>query len=153
MDQKKIGAFIAQCRKEKNLTQIQLAELLDITNQAVSKWENGKGMPDVSLLQHLCDALGISLNELFSGEHISADEYKGKAEENISKLYKEKQIANLKPIKHLFATCSNVALLVAVIELAIGFIGNFFDSTILEVMLLNSFLTVFPLADIIKKRK
>lgn len=67
MDQKKIGAFIAQCRKEKSLTQIQLAELLDITNQAVSKWENGRGMPDVSLLQPLCDALGISLNELFSG--------------------------------------------------------------------------------------
>lgn len=78
MDQKKIGAFIAQCRKEKSLTQIQLAELLDITNQAVSKWENGRGMPDVSLLQPLCDALGISLNELFSGEHISAEEYKGR---------------------------------------------------------------------------
>ena len=127
MDQKKIGAFIAQCRKEKSLTQIQLAELLDITNQAISKWENGRGMPDVSLLQPLCDALGISLNELFSGEHISAEEYKGKAEENISKLYKEKQIANLKPIKYLFSTCSNVTLLVAVIELAVGFIGNFFN--------------------------
>lgn len=138
MDQKKIGAFIAQCRKEKSLTQIQLAELLDITNQAVSKWENGRGMPDVSLLQPLCDALGISLNELFSGEHISAEEYKGKAEENISKLYKEKQIANLKPIKYLFSTCSNVTLLVAVIELAVGFIGNFFDPIILKVMLLNA---------------
>ena len=138
MDQKKIGAFIAQCRKEKSLTQIQLAELLDITNQVVSKWENGRGMPDVSLLQPLCDALGISLNELFSGEHISAEEYKGKAEENISKLYKEKQIANLKPIKYLFSTCSNVTLLVAVIELAVGFIGNFFNPTILKVMLLNA---------------
>ena len=95
-------------------------------------------MPDVSLLQPLCDALGISLNELFSGEHISAEEYKGRAEENISKLYKEKQIANLKPIKYLFSTCSNVTLLVAVIELAIGFIGNFFNPTILEVMLLNA---------------
>lgn len=138
MDQEKIGAFIAQCRKEKSLTQIQLAELLDITNQAVSKWENGRGMPDVSLLQPLCDALGISLNELFSGEHISAEEYKGKAEENISKLYKEKQIANFKSIKYLFSTCSNVTLLVAVIELAVGFIGNFFNPTILKVMLLNA---------------
>lgn len=80
----------------------------------------------------------ISLNELFSGEHISAEEYKGKAEENISKLYKEKQIANLKPIKYLFSICSNVTLLVAVIELAVGFIGNFFNPTILEVMLLNA---------------
>ncbi len=49
MDQKRIGAFIARCRKEKNLTQMQLAELLGITNQAVSKWENGRGMPEVSL--------------------------------------------------------------------------------------------------------
>lgn len=138
MDQKKTGAFIAQCRKEKSLTQMQLAELLDITNQAVSKWENGKGMPDVSLLQPLCDVLGISLNELFSGEHISAEEYRGKAEENISKLFKEKQIANLKPVKYLFSICANVTLLVAVIELAAGLIGNFFDSTILEVMLLNA---------------
>ena len=87
MDQKRIGAFIAQCRKEKNMTQMQLAERLEITSQAVSKWENGRGMPDMSLLQPLCDILGISLNELFSGEHISTEEYKGKAEENISKLF------------------------------------------------------------------
>lgn len=137
MDQKKIGAFIAQCRKEKNLTQMQLAERLEITNQAVSKWENGRGMPDVSLLQPLCDVLGISLNELFSGEHISAEEYKGKAEDNISKLFKEKQIANLKPVKYLFSICANVTLLVAVLELAVGLVGNLFNSTILEPMLLN----------------
>ncbi len=137
MDQKRIGAFIARCRKEKNLTQMQLAELLEITNQAVSKWENGRGMPDVSLLQPLCDILGISLNELFSGEHISAEEYKGKAEENISKLFKEKQIADLKPVKYLFSICANVTLLVVVIELAVGLVGNFFNSTILETMLIN----------------
>ena len=138
MDQKRIGAFIARCRKEKNLTQMQLAELLEITNQAVSKWETGRGMPDVSLLQPLCDVLGISLNELFSGEHISAEEYKGKAEENISKLFKEKQIANLKPVKYLFSICANAALLVAVIELAIGLVGSFFNATILEAMLINA---------------
>lgn len=137
MDQKRIGAFIAQCRKEKKLTQMQLAELLGITNQAVSKWENGKGMPDMSLLQPLCDSLGISLNELFSGEHISAEEYKGKAEENISKLFKEKQLANLKPVKNIFSICANATLFVAVTELTVGLVGNFFNSTILEVMLIN----------------
>ncbi len=137
MDQKRIGAFIAQCRKEKNLTQMQLAELLEITNQAVSKWENGRGMPDMSLLQPLCDVLGISLNELFSGEHISEEEYKGKAEENISQLFKEKQIANLKPVKYLFSICANATLLVAVIELAVGLVGNFFNPIILEAMLIN----------------
>ena len=138
MDQKKIGAFIAQCRKEKNLTQMQLAELLEITNQAVSKWENGRGMPDVSLLQPLCNVLDISLNELFSGEHISAEEYKGKAEENISRLFQEKQIANLKPVKYLFSICANTTLLVAGIELAVGLIGNFFSPTILKPMLINA---------------
>ena len=137
MDQKRIGAFIALCRKEKSLTQMQLAELLGITNQAVSKWENGRGMPDVSLLQPLCDVLGISLNELFSGEHISAEEYKGKAEETISKLFKEKQIAHLKPVKYLFSICANATLLVAVIELAVGLVGNLFNSTILKPMLIN----------------
>lgn len=68
----------------------------------------GKGMPDVSLLQPLRTALGISLNEFFSGERISAEEYKGKAEENISNLFKEKQLANLKPVKYLFYICANV---------------------------------------------
>ncbi len=137
MDQKRIGAFIAQCRKEKGLTQMQLAELLDISSQAVSKWENGRGMPDMSLLQPLCNALGISLNEFFSGEHISESEYKGKAEENISTLFKEKQIANLTPVKYLFALCANVTLLVAAAELAVGIVGNFFSPAILEPMLIN----------------
>lgn len=139
MDQKRTGAFIAQCRKEKGLTQMQLAELLGITSQAVSKWENGRGMPDVSLLQPLCDVLCISLNELFSGEHISEEEYKGKAEENITRLFKEKQIAGLKPVKYLFSVCANVALLVAVIELAVGLVGNLFSSTIWKPMLINVF--------------
>lgn len=137
MDQKRIGAFIAQCRREKNLTQMQLAELLDITNQAVSKWENGRGMPDVSLLQPLCDILEISLNELFSGEHISTEEYKGKAEENISKLFKEKQIASLKPVKYLFSMCANATFLIVAIELVVGVVGYFFNKIMLEVMLWN----------------
>ena len=68
MDQKKIGAFIAQCRKEKSLTQIQLAELLDITNQAVSKWENGICLPDISLFETICNVLDITLVELIEGK-------------------------------------------------------------------------------------
>ncbi len=138
MDQKKIGAFIAQCRKEKGLTQMQLAERLEITNQAVSKWENGKGMPDVSLMQPLCDILGISFNELVSGEHISEAEYRGKAEENLSNLFKEKQIANLKPVKNLFSVCRNVCLIVTAIEAAVGIVWGFFDPEAIHVMLLNA---------------
>ena len=76
------------------------------------------------------------MNELFSGEHISAEEYKGKAEENISKLFKEKQLANYKPVKYVFSICANATLFVAVTELAVGLM-EFFNSTILEVMLIN----------------
>lgn len=138
MEQKQIGEFIAQCRKEKGLTQLQLAEALGITNQAVSKWENGRGMPDISLLQPLCDILDISLNELFSGKHLSAEEYKISAEKNISSLFRESQTAKRKPIKYLFSTLSNVSLIVASIELLIGCIAVFFDSTTCQVMLANA---------------
>ena len=68
MDQLQTGKFIANCRKQKNLTQIQLAEKLGITDKAVSKWERGVAMPDSSIMLELCDILGISVNELLSGE-------------------------------------------------------------------------------------
>ena len=68
MDQQKIGRFIAQCRKEKSLTQEQLAETLGVSNRSVSRWENGNNLPDVSLFQPLCDALEITLEELLDGE-------------------------------------------------------------------------------------
>ena len=77
------------------------------------------------------------MNELFSGEHILAEEYRGKAEENISKLFKEKQIANLKPVKYVFSICANVCLFVALTELAVGLVGNFFSPAILKPMLIN----------------
>ena len=68
MDQIKIGKFIAECRKKQNLTQAQLAEKLDITDRAISKWETGKAMPDSDIMLDLCDILGIKENELLSGE-------------------------------------------------------------------------------------
>ena len=68
MDQIKIGKFIAECRKKNNLTQMQLAEKLNITDRAISKWENGKSMPDSSIMLELCNELKISVNELLSGE-------------------------------------------------------------------------------------
>lgn len=67
MNQKEIGKFIAKCRKEKNLTQAQLAEKLGITDRAVSKWETGNSMPDSSIMLELCGILGITVNELLSG--------------------------------------------------------------------------------------
>ena len=68
MNQEKIGKFITECRKLKNLTQNELADKLGITDKAISKWENGRCMPDVSLLEELCSILGVTINELLSGE-------------------------------------------------------------------------------------
>ena len=83
MDQEKIGKFIAKLRKEKNMTQNELAQKLGVTDRAISKWENGRGMPDISIIQHLCEELSISINELLSGERIKDVDIKTKADENI----------------------------------------------------------------------
>ena len=83
MEQEKIGKFILQLRKEKNMTQKELAEKLGVTDRAISKWENGRGMPELSLMKALCDELGISVNELLSGEKIEKVDYQEKLEENI----------------------------------------------------------------------
>ena len=91
MEQIKIGRFIAECRKKKNLTQAQLAEKLNITDRAISKWETGKGMPDSSIMLELCNELNISVNELLSGEMIDMKNYNRKADENLIKLQKQKE--------------------------------------------------------------
>ena len=83
MNQTEIGKFIAKCRKEKKLTQAQLAEKLNITDRAVSKWETGKSMPDSSIMLELCEILGITVNELLSGEEIDMESFEIKADENL----------------------------------------------------------------------
>ena len=83
MNQTEIGKFIANCRKEKKLTQAQLAEKLNITDRAVSKWETGKSMPDSSIMLELCEILGITVNELLSGEEIDMESFEEKADENL----------------------------------------------------------------------
>lgn len=83
MNQEKIGKFIAERRKAKRLTQVQLGERLGVTDRSVSKWENGKCMPDLSLFEPLCDVLDIRVNELLSGEEISSNKSQEKFEENI----------------------------------------------------------------------
>ena len=91
MDQETTGRFIAQLRKENNLTQKELADKLGVSDKTVSKWETGNGMPDVSLLQPLCEILSVNLNELLSGERLSDESYSGKAEENMMILAKDAQ--------------------------------------------------------------
>ena len=89
MDQMKIGKFIAQKRKEQNITQAQLAEKLLITDKAISKWERGIAMPDSSIMLELCDILKISVKELLLGEKISMENNNEKNEELLVNLSKE----------------------------------------------------------------
>ena len=85
MNQEKIGKFIAERRKKKGLTQVELAERLGVSNRSVSKWETGRCLPDYSLFQDLCELLDITINELMSGEVITKDEYQKRLEDNIVK--------------------------------------------------------------------
>ena len=96
MDQIKIGKFIAECRKKNNLTQMQLAEKLNITDRAISKWENGKSMPDSSIMLELCNELKISVNELLSGELIEMKDYNQIAEKNLLEMAKKEEVQNKK---------------------------------------------------------
>ena len=91
MDQEKIGKFILEMRKQKGLTQKELAELVGISDKTISKWECGNSMPDISYLEVLCNSLDITVNELLSGQCLSAESYSEKAEENIMALMKENE--------------------------------------------------------------
>ena len=90
MNQIEIGKFIAECRKSKNMTQNQLAEMLNTTNKYVSKWENGICLPDASLYEPLCDILDITINELYAGQKIKDEDYKKMADANLLRMLKFK---------------------------------------------------------------
>ena len=96
MNQEKIGKFIAECRKKKNMTQQELSEKLGVSDRTVGNWENGRNMPDLSLFKPLCNELDISLNDLMSGEKVNEKEYYEKLEENIMNTidYSNKKIEN-----------------------------------------------------------
>lgn len=89
MDQQKIGALIAACRKEQKLTQMQLADALGITDKAVSKWERGLSMPDTAIMLELCELLGISVNELLRGEKHNMEQNEQNNEQLLLDLAKE----------------------------------------------------------------
>ncbi|MCR5318269.1 MAG: helix-turn-helix domain-containing protein [Treponema sp.] len=99
MDMVKIGKFIAKCRKEKNLTQAQLAEKFGITDRAVSKWETGNSLPDASIMLQLCELLSINVNELLKGEGIAMENMKKESEANIIALKTENELQTKKLLK------------------------------------------------------
>lgn len=94
MDVIKIGNFIADRRKKQNLTQMELAEKLNITDRAVSKWERGKSLPDASVMLELCKVLNISVNELLTGENLDMKDYNEQAEKNLIEMKKQKELAD-----------------------------------------------------------
>ena len=99
MNQEKIGKFIAECRKKQKMTQEQLAEKLGVTDRAISNWENGKNMPDLSMFKLLCDELKISINELMSGEELDESLYIKKLEENIITMVNSVEVKKKRKLK------------------------------------------------------
>ena len=96
MDQEKIGKFISELRKGKKITQQELAEKIGVTDRAISNWENGRRLPDYSILKSLCKELDVTINELLSGEKLEKEEYQEKLEENIINTidYTNKKVEN-----------------------------------------------------------
>jgi len=123
MDQVKIGKFIAERRKNAKLTQMQLAEKLDITDRAVSKWETGKAMPDSSIMLELCDVLGISVNDLLCGEVVTMDNYNKELENNLLEMIKQKEQAD----KRLLRLEIFIGVVVSLILFALVIVASFVE--------------------------
>lgn len=133
MNQQKIGKFIAYLRKNRKLTQEQLAKELSISDRAVSKWERGLNLPDASLMLELCDILGITVNELLTGEIIEKENYMKQAEENLVELkaYMEKSNKKLLNYEWVIGGSCSVSFI------SLIFIASFLDmSDIARILLI-----------------
>ena len=119
MDQVKIGKFIAERRKKLNLTQMQLAEKLNITDRAISKWETGKSLPDSSIMPELCGILQITINDLLSGEVVTLDNYNKELENNLLETIKQKELSDKRLLSaEVFIGITATVILFALILLA-----------------------------------
>ena len=120
MDSFKIGKFIAAKRKAKNLTQLQLAERLCVTDRAVSKWECGKSLPDSSIMLELCETLGISVNELLTGEELEMEQYSKQAEANLLNAIKQKEESDKRLLRlEIVIGITGTAVFLAVLLVAV----------------------------------
>ena len=121
MNQVKIGEFISSKRKEKNITQSELSEMLGITDRAISKWENGVCLPDASNMQDLCKILNITINDLFSGEVVDMKDNEKKLEENLLEMTKSKEQRD----KELLAMEIFIGVIISIIMLVCIFVASF----------------------------
>ena len=124
MDLRKIGKFILRKRQEKGFTQESLAEKLDISNRSISKWERGICLPDAENMAKLRKALGISYNELLSGEDLKHEDYEKKAEENLKEFSKIETVQN----KKLFLYENVIGYMSAVSFLILVFMASFTET-------------------------
>ena len=123
MDQIKIGKFIQEKRKEKNITQSELAEKLNISDRAISKWENGNCLPDAANMPILCDILDITINDLFSGEKVDMKNNEKKLEENLLEMTALKEEADKRLLK-LEWLIGALALIILFTSIGISFLVN-----------------------------
>lgn len=119
MNQVKIGKFIAERRRGANLTQMQLAEKMNVTDRAVSKWETGKAMPDSSIMLDLCKILGITVNDLLSGEVVTVENYDKELEKNLIEVVKQKERADRQLLTlEIVVGCVCIAVMLALCMIA-----------------------------------
>ncbi|MBD5087185.1 MAG: helix-turn-helix domain-containing protein [Clostridiales bacterium] len=162
MNQIKVGQLITKKRKEKNLTQEQLAERLNVSNKTISKWECGKCMPDYSLIEPLCKALDISISELLDGEEREKDTSATENEQIIKLIKDVEQLKKEKSIPKLYVS----AIILVVIGIALcllstifggsalrDFISGFLVGVAIDLILIGLFMIFFAIFSAIKKNK
>ena len=142
MNQDKIGKFILELRKQKGMTQKELAEQIGVSDKTISKWECGNSIPDISYLETLCSSLSISVNELLSGERLSKESYSEKAEENIMALMKENKKNKKGNIIQMFFGILLIIMAFGMLLLgwegSIGVLGYYIDYPTLIILILLS---------------
>ena len=149
MDQEKIGEFIQKKRKEQNLTQSDLAEKLNITDRAISKWENGNCLPDAGTMPELCKILNISINDLFSGEIVDVKDNEKKLEENLIEMVKlkEEKDQQLLALEYVIGFTASITFLILI------FVASYVDMvTWLRILLIiaGSIIFAFGVGNAIK---
>jgi transcriptional regulator with XRE-family HTH domain/DNA-directed RNA polymerase subunit RPC12/RpoP len=142
MDQIKIGKLIAECRREKQLTQAQLAERLNITDKAVSKWERGIALPDSSIMLEVCDILGISATELLCGERINMENYNKETEKKLLEMVKEKEEKD-RQLLTLEWAIGILSLFVLLLPVLIGALAPISEEWVRIVVVFSGFLPAF----------
>lgn len=138
MNQEKIGKFIQECRNKKELTQEELAKKIGVTNKAISRWENGHGLPDLSLLKPLCNELDIDINDLLNGQKIEEKNRSEQLEENIDKIINQATEQEKKERKKSLKTISTISIIFIIVISILAIIINNYEKEQQSIILENS---------------